>query len=115
MFVTLDAARQVKNKTGLSVNIVPYSDNTEGIMGGDSSNPKWDEYIRQYKRKYKPYIRLIRKYIIENKLIGITGDQQNEWAFEFSDGANLGFSWRAWGDLMQAIVNKREGYMTYYM
>ncbi len=115
MFVTLDAVRPVENKNGLSVKIVPDSDNAEGITGGNRSNPKWDEYVRGYKRKYQSHIRLIRKCIIENEMIGITGDQQNEWAFEFNDGVNLGFSWRAWGDLMQAIVNKKEGYMAYYM
>ena len=36
-------------------------------------------------------------------------------SFVFSDKTALGFSWRAWGDLMSAIVGKNEGYMAYYM
>lgn len=107
--------KPAKNKTGLSVEIVNCSDETEGIMGRDDSNPKWAEYVKEYKRKYQPHIRLIRKIIIENGIIGTTGQDQNSWAFKFSDETNIGFTWRAWGDLMQAIVNKQEGYMTYYM
>jgi len=87
------------------------------IMGGDNSNPTWDEYMEYVKDEYKEHFELIKKAIIDNGWIGMTGEgQQNEnISFKFSDGVHFGFSWRAWGDLMQAIVNKKEGYMTYYM
>lgn len=85
------------------------------IIGGNSNNPNWGEYINNKKQEQKKYYELIKKYIEENNLIGKTGQWCNDKYFEFSDGKIFGFTWRAWGDLMQAIVNKREGYMTYYM
>lgn len=115
MFITKDAVKEVSNKSGLSCRLVFNSEDYEGIMGGDSTSPMWSEYLRYWKVKYRPHIRLLRKFIIENGLIGTTGEDQNHWTFKFSDGVHLGFSWRAWGDLMQAIVNKKEGYMAYYM
>jgi hypothetical protein len=87
----------------------------EIISGGMQTNPKWDDYLDFYKQEYRPYIIQIRKYIEDNSLIGTTGEEQNNWSFKFNDGRHLGFTWRAWGDLMQAIVNKNEGYMEYYM
>ncbi len=87
------------------------------LMGGDSSNPSWDEYMDDVKDEYKQHFELIKTAIKENGWIGMTGEQQQNEniQFRFSDGSLFGFSWRAWGDLMQAIVNKKEGYMTYYM
>ena len=87
------------------------------IMGGDNSNPTWEEYVNDLKDEYKPHFEMIKKAIIDNGWIGMTGEQQQDEriSFKFSDGTHFGFSWRAWGDLMQAIVNKKEGYMTYYM
>jgi hypothetical protein len=41
-----------------------------------------------------------------------------DWAadhyLEFSDGRTLSFTFRAWGDFAQAVVNQREGYLSYY-
>ena len=50
--MTLDGVKPVENKNGLSVSIVFDSDDTNPVMGGDSSNPTWDEYIRGYKCKF---------------------------------------------------------------
>lgn len=92
-------------------------DNCISLMGGDTSNPSWEEYLNRYKDEYKPHFVLIKNAIEENGWVGMTGEEmQNEnIQFQFSDGKAIGFSWRAWGDLMQAIVNKKEGYMKYYM
>lgn len=92
-------------------------DGTFQLIGGDSSNPSWDEYVEGYKEEYREHIKLIRKAIEENGWVGYTGEDQEREniQFRFSDGSLWGFSWRAWGDLMQAIVNKKEGYMAYYM
>jgi poly-D-alanine transfer protein DltD len=104
------------NEQGLSVELVKISEtNYETILGGDDSNPNWEEYINQYRDEWKAHIQLIKKFVEENGLIGTTGETQNQWAFKFSDGNAFGFTWRGWGDFMQAIVNKREGYMAYYM
>jgi hypothetical protein len=64
----------------------------------------------------QPHMLLIRKSIEENELIGETGQSfANIHSFKFSDGEILEFTQRAWGDLMQAIVGQREGYMRYYL
>lgn len=89
------------------------------IMGGNDSNPTWEEFLDQFDDDYKPHMELIKSAIqnVDNDLYGITGEQKQNMGvtFKFSDGQHWGFSWRAWGDLMQAIVNKKEGYMKYYM
>jgi len=113
--------KEVFNEQGLTLNIVNISQilsegqETHSIMGGDSSNPTWEEYLEDFKDEYKPHVLLIRKSIEENGLLGYTGQDADELWFKFSDGQIWGFTWRAWGDLMQSIVNKREGYMAYYM
>lgn len=86
-------------------------------VGGDLSNPSWDEYLAGFKDSARPYIEAIRECIIEHGLVGKKGGEMaNDWFFQFDEEKTVfAFSWRAWGDLMQAIVNKREGYMAYYM
>lgn len=85
-------------------------------MGGDSSNPTWEEYISDYRDEWQKYIKLIRKAIEDSGLLGIKADNFcNNHYFQFSDGESIAFTWRAWGDIMQAIIGKREGYMKYYM
>lgn len=85
------------------------------IFGGDPSSPTWDEYLNGYDDSLQQYIIEIRNCIQQNKLVGKCASEiTNDIYFEFSDGNLFSFSWRAWGDLMQAIVNKQEGYMTYY-
>lgn len=89
---------------------------TSNIMGGDDRNLSWEDYVNDFKDEYKPHIILIKEAIEKLNWIGeVAGDKANDTSFKFSDGQVWGFSWRAWGDLMQAIVNKNEGYMKYYM
>lgn len=108
--------KKVSNELGLECEIVSANScDYNPIFGGDSSNPSWEEYLAEYNDEYKPHVLLLRKCIEENGLIGETGQFADDLAFKFSDGQIWGFTWRAWGDLMQAIVNKREGYMAYYM
>jgi hypothetical protein len=86
------------------------------ILGGDDSNPTWEEHLNSFKESLQPHIKLIRRAIEDKGWVGETGQSiANHWYFVFSDGVAMGFSWRAWGDLMQAIVGRREGYMHYYM
>ena len=108
----------VTNESGLTCEIhrITNSTKTDPFMGGDSSNPNWEEYLNSFKDQYKPHILLIKKSIEENRLIGENASHYaNEICFKFSDGECWSFTWRAWGDLMQAIVNKKEGYMAYYI
>lgn len=110
--------KTVTNENGLSVEIIeghPEEIEPNIFLGGDSNNPSWEEYLGDFKEEYKPHVLLIRDVIKENCLLGYTGQDAQDYYFKFSDGEFWGFSWRAWGDLMQAIVDKREGYMAYYM
>jgi hypothetical protein len=98
---------------------VEKDESYHSIMGGDNSNPTWEEYMANAGDEYKHHLELIKEAILnpDNELYKITGEEKQERgiSFKFSDGQHWGFSWRAWGDLMQAIVGKREGYMKYYM
>jgi hypothetical protein len=112
--------KTVTNENGLSLEIVTHYVQADGedyspMLGGDDSNPSWEEYLNDYKEEFKPHILLLKKSIEENDLVGYTGQDADDLYFKFSDGNVMGFSWRGWGDLMQAIVNKNEGYMAYYM
>jgi hypothetical protein len=106
-----------ENKLSLEIftNYELDKENLYIMSGGDNRNLSWDEYLDDYRDEYKKYILLLKNSIEENNLIGYTGEDINGWVFKFSDNNIWGFTWRGWGDLMQAIVNKREGYMTYYM
>lgn len=110
---------KIKNKQGLELTIATnYPDNCSycPIMGGDDGNPTWAEYLKGFQKKYRPHIELVKKGIKKMGWVGCTGQEiANEYCFIFNDNNAIGFSWRAWGDLMQAIVNKKEGYMIYYM
>ena len=109
---------KVSNEQGLECCIVPPSDGDryETIMGGDDSNPSWAEFLDQFKEEYQPHISLIKKAIEDNNLVGERAERcANNLTFLFSDKTHIAFTWRGWGDLMQAIVDKKEGYMAYYM
>lgn len=107
----------------LTVKIIPCTDdvmdleNYEVITGGiDLENPPdWKGYLDYFVEEVHPYLEALKEFVTEEGWIGSTGQHHNEHAFEFSDGTIYGFTWRAWGDFMQAVVGKREGYMTYYM
>ncbi len=88
------------------------------LLGGDSTNPSWDEYLDGFQDEFKPHMKALRAYVEENGLVGMTAEamqDRGEGEYRFSDGQEIAFTWRAWGDFMQAVVNKREGYMCYYM
>ena len=108
----------VSNENGLSLTILignydhldPYI-----IVGGDPSNPSWQEYLESYKEEYHPHILLLKRSIEENGLLGYTGQKADDFTFQFSDGQTWAFTWRGWADLMSAIVDKKEGYIKYYI
>lgn len=110
-------AIKIKNHAGLELTVTAIEPkNYDPIMGGMQTSPLWEEYLSDYKDEYKPHLELIKKAIEELGWVGETAERKaNQWFFVFSDGTALGFTWRAWGDLMSAIVGKNEGYMAYYM
>ena len=86
------------------------------VSGGRSDNPTLEEYIDELTEDWKPKIKVLAKFIKNSNFYKITADQFcNYNHFRFNDGKEIAFTWRAWGDFMQAIVGKREGYMAYYM
>lgn len=108
----------VSNESGLSVTILEgnYDHLDPQIMlGGNPDCPTWEEYLRKWKDEFKPHVLLLKKAIEENGLVGQTGEDAEVFTFQFSDGQTWCFSWRGWGDLMSAIVDKQEGYLKYYM
>ncbi|KKM79563.1 hypothetical protein LCGC14_1348550 [marine sediment metagenome] len=93
-----------------------YPKDVVPLMGGMDTNPTWDEYLDIFEDDFQPVLKAIREAVEREGHIGKTGDQFcNYHHFLISDGQRVAFSWRAWGDFMQAIVGRREGYMTYYM
>ena len=94
----------------------PMDEKNHVLLGGDSTNPTWEEYLKNFKEEFQPRIKGVKECIEGNGLVGaLAGNICNDHYFSFEDGQTLSFTWRAWGDLMQAIVNKQEGYMRYYM
>lgn len=94
-----------------------FTEETEVIplLGGREDNPTWEEYLSEIKNEYIPHFEVMKEKIEKENLIGSTGQEMNDVGFLFSDGKGICFSWRGWGDFMQAIIGKREGYMAYYM
>jgi poly-D-alanine transfer protein DltD len=91
-------------------------DSDEVLIGGDPINPTWEEYLNGFNENFRPFLIAIRKTIEDEGLVGtLASNFCNDHVFELSDGRTVSFSWRGWGDLMQSIVGKREGYMRYYM
>lgn len=91
-----------------------YPDDYQIISGGREPM-SWEDWQDMFLYEYKIYWNVLKQKIIDDNLIGKTGEWQNEKLFKFSDGKIFGFSWRGWGDFMSAIVGKKEGYMKYYM
>lgn len=85
------------------------------LTGGNPNNPIWEEYIEEFKKEHRWRLEAIKELIRENGCWGATGEAMNDKYFEFDDGQIIAFTWRAWGDFMQAAAGKREGYMAYYM
>lgn len=109
----------IQNEEGLALTILNPSCNDKDCkttLGGDNTNPSWEQYLNDYKEEYRPHISLLKKAVEELKWVGETGERiANYYCFHFSDGVKMAFTWRAWGDFMQAMVDKKEGYMKYYM
>lgn len=86
------------------------------IYGGYEHGHTWDEYLANFRTSKRIHFNMIRKAIEELDWVGMTGEEMaNDVEFVFSDGVIIAFTWRAWGDLMAAIVGKGENYLSYYM
>ena len=77
------------------------------ISGG--SDCIWSEFIGKFPKIIQPYIIEIRKEIERTGLIKLTGQEMNNTIFEFEDGVTFGFTWRAWGEMVQSVGYQRVG------
>jgi hypothetical protein len=84
------------------------------ILGGDPVPKRWRKYLRLWHSR--DHIIAVKNAIIDGDLVGVEAWKiSDEILFEFSDGSKpWGFSMRAWGDLMDAIIGEKRGYMYYY-
>lgn len=110
-------AIKIKNEAGLQLTVTTvHPENYIPIMGGMDTSPSWEEYSSDYMDEFKPHLQLVKEAIEKLGWVGETAEHKaNQYCFVFSDATAWGYSWRAWGDLMSAIVGKHEGYMQYYM
>jgi len=84
-------------------------------LGGINPAPSFNEYLNRIEDKYQSHILAIKKAVEEADLLNTAANEIcNHIWFELSDGNAIAFSWRAWGDLIQSIRDKREGYMAFY-
>jgi hypothetical protein len=108
---------KITNENGLELivtNDEPQS--YESIMGGMDTSPSWEGYLLEFEDEQKAHIELIRRAIEQLGWVGEMAEEKaNDTYFVFSDGSAIGYTWRAWGDFMSAIVGKNEGYLAYYM
>jgi len=85
-------------------------------MGGDKRNPTWGEYIEKWPDHEREEIEAIRSAVEASAFRRSTAANFcNGHFFELSNGHTVRFTWRAWGDLIQAMEGKREGYLAYYI
>jgi hypothetical protein len=88
----------------------------ENMMGGISEKLFWNEYVDgAVNEEVKAELEAVKKFVEENGLEGMGGFKyQEEWVHQIDALCPLinGFSLRAWGDFMAALmntkVNKRE-------
>jgi len=117
-----DSLFQEVNKDTTIINInyhnhdYPFSDKTFIVEGGFLDDPPlFNEYLNLFNKPIKPYIIALKKEIETTNLINLYGNEIQEYMFLFEDGVMFFFTFRGWGELVQAIKNKQEGYLTYYM
>jgi len=107
---------EIKNDNGLVLKVSTkkrlFSEPIR-ITGGDCTNPCWDDYLHDWNVNSRKYPIMIRQAIEELGWIGDGAEKRAGNTFYFSDGMSFIFTHRAWGDLMQAIIDKNEGFRKY--
>jgi hypothetical protein len=85
------------------------------LWGGLEPAPTWKKYVKMHGSAVKPLLEAGRLWLLARE-----GEIPNaiDWAathyLAFSDGRTLSFTDRAWGDFAQAVVDMREGYLSYF-
>ncbi len=84
-------------------------------LGGFDPPPDWDEYVAEYHENLRPYLETARQWLLaKDEWPGASDFAACEFLL-FSDGIGMVFSWRAFGDFLQAVAGRREGYLEYYL
>lgn len=84
-------------------------------LGGFDPAPDWEEYLAQYDGQLHPYLEVAKIWALSLREWPGASDFAAENFLEFSDGVGMVFSWRSFGDFLQAVAGKREGYLEYYI
>lgn len=82
------------------------------MMGGIDKKMFWEEYLAGFKKPAQRELMQVKKFIEEKQLFGLGGfDYQAKYEKEIDVLTPLirGFSFRAWGDLMAALMNSKTG------
>lgn len=83
-------------------------DKVIGGLGGWVEGETWRNYRRQMPQTWRPYLNVLRKYIMGTSCRYGGFWHQEEGCPVFSDGTVIAMSFRAWGDFMAAVWNTAE-------
>jgi hypothetical protein len=89
------------------------------MLGGIDKKMYWKEYVAGFKDEYdRKCLEAVKRYIEVNHLEGMCGfeyqDSKHCSKIDDLSGKNIrGFSFRAWGDFMAALMNSKLGKRRY--
>jgi len=70
----------------------------------------WEEFIREQPEDFHERFEALRKWIIEQRLLGMGGfEYQSRWKEYIEQEFKLTFTLRGWGEFMAAVVNDALG------
>lgn len=85
------------------------------ISGGYDSPKTWRKFLADLKPKHKPYFKVLKQHVVDNKMLGICGSEMRECHFKFTNGVSIAFTMRAWAEFMSAVMNLKQGWERYYL
>mgnify|MGYP003419624009 FL=1 len=104
-----------------------FTDEAISLIGGWTGTPvSWREYRKALPRKHRKVFDKFRKVVLNDPTLFKKGAmnvnyERGNLSFEVSvrrflkkKMVRLSFTFRAWGDLMSAVADEREGYLAYY-
>jgi hypothetical protein len=86
------------------------------MLGGINQKLMWSEYVASFEDEVvQKQLELVKAYIIDHELEGMCGMEYQNSPHDAAIGEIFpsNFSFRAWGDLMAALMNTMEGARKY--